>query len=709
MGDGRVELPRQQPGIEVDLWEFLSLVYRERYEEAFPMIEHGEDLCVPENRGLQHLWATTQAEFQKSKQKILALVRAQRTGVQTTVKVREELLARPLVYGFEPATAIGELRARLEPVHFPWHDRRAPHVVDRTLPDYLSEVLREEGVAPAQIVVIGPPGSGKALTAISVYLRLTDDLVDVGRLDRDVLFIDARREGKQRDFATDEWFAQRLADAGMVKYERPIVIMTHGDAYFSTCTQELDEVFTQRLFQDCDLLVCCNEQFHLKILGYEEYGTHEIKLDPWDVPTQQDYVLALYDEETVTRFESWRDAYPSRRSLCEVPLHLNYVLSLFKKDEHALRGVEQRWQLFERVSRMRLAATRHQNAEQGFMDDLGVLARSFYEAGSPTDPPILFSEDQLRAKLEQRGRKPSASRVRVLIEHTVLAVDGIDQIRFQDQPWGWFFAAYGLCRTLVENLPSTNVLDAFDRLLSVAVMDRCEEILLGWPTHRLAIVSALHSALVSSAIGSFAPGRWRIAREQIGYLLGVLADPITQAELEALLQPGEGWEDDDLVRRGIAIGLANGGARHIADAYVQTLRDELQQGGPTPQADMNIGVVLSFRGDQPADPNRPGAIAPNPDPARTAADLISGLERTRHEGTWRIKLFTLVDLARRVSPELFALRIADDRDRLRAVLDRLDRKATIVRWPETDELRVLLETLPTSPVLSDGRVGYESS
>ena len=186
----------------------------------------------------------------------------------------------------------------------------------------------------------------------------------------------------------------------------------------------------------------------------------------------------------------------------------------------------------------------------------------------------------------------------------------------------------------------------------------------------------------------------RVAREQVGYLLGVLADIDTRRELEAMLQPGDAWEGDDLVRRGIAVGLANGGAKHVADWYVESLREELARDGENTQADLNIGVVLSFRGDQSFDPANPGAIAPEPDPSRTIEELISGLGRTRHEGTWRIKLFTLVDLAERVAPERSARLLARYRDQLSALLDRLDEKAKIVRWLEIGEMRSLLEGLP---------------
>ena len=700
--EGRFELAKEQPRLSVDLWELLALVWAGDYDDAAKLVEPHDELWVPDGELHASLWREPQKAFREARDKAIEHARRRTTGAQRMLETREDLLRRPLSHGFEPRTAIGDLRERLQSFRVPWHDERAAkRSGDEPLAQHLSGLLSELSGAPSRIVLIGSPGFGKALTAATVYVLLTASLEADGAPvpARNVLWLDARVEGRDEGFGEDAWLAQRLAEGGFSEHERPVVILTHADAYFSAphVADRLPEVLAQKMFRECDLLLTCNEQFHLKVLGYEEYGTNEIRLDPWDEETQCRYVEALYDEETRASFERWRDADSSRSTrsrLCEVPLQLTYVLSLFKKDPQALAAIEERWQLFDQVVRTRLAATHHQLEQDALLDDLAALAHEFYAAGSPSDPPIRFSESLLRANLGRRGVGHVDPRAKALIEHTVLVVDGIGRVRFQDQPWGWFFTAWFLRSALSRRLPSADVLDAFDKLFSVAVMDRCEEMLLSSPERTRLIVPALRSALEFKQDSKFIPVRRRVAREQVGYLLGVLADPDLQPELQSMLQPGDSWEGDDLVRRGIAVGLANGGANQVADWYVESLREELERGGEPTQADMNIGVVLSFRGDQVFDPANPGAIAPNPDPARTIGDLINGLERTRHEGTWRIKLFTLVDLAKRVAPERFAQLIDGYRDRLCAVLDRLEEKAKIVRWPEIDEMREALDELP---------------
>jgi hypothetical protein len=697
----RVRMPRRQPEATVDLWEFLALVDLKRYAEAYRMVEHGAKLYRPEKDVRdEDLWSEVDQRFEAAKEKVFAAVSTQSTRAQKMREVRAKHLSRPLAPGFEPSAPIATLRERLELLPFTWHADRTPQPPrDCPLPEYLSETL-EQASAPSQIFVIGAPGSGKALTAISVYLRLTDYLDGDGdaQARRIVLFVNARREDPST-LATDSWLAQRLTDAGAQEHERPIIIVAHADAFFAANVSKLDEVFGYRMFRECDLLLCCNEQFHAKILSYHDYGTHEIKLTDWESNVQNLYALALYDQDTCDRFEAWRDEFASRGELCKVPLHLHYVLPLFNRDEQPLERIEQRWQLFECVAKMRMAATRHRPDEDALLDDLASVAHKFYVAGTPTDRPIRFTEEQLRRHLQQHGVENIESRSQILIEHTLLtaSVHGPGQLRFENLLWGWFFTAYHLCRTLVKGGQRPDVVKAFGKPFSAVVMDRCAEILRGWLEHEESIIPTLRDALLLPKNGSVPSGPSRIARAQVAYLLGSLAEGSVRVELEAVvLRDDPRWENDDVVRRGIAIGLADGGATEVASAYVDALREELQSGGPTPQGDTNIGCVLSFHGDQPFSPDQPGLIAGDPDPIHSVADLVQGLERTRHRGTWRIKLFTLVDLAARVGPDHFRECVIDHEERLTKVLDGLERKVHTSSWPEVAELRSILEGLPVA-------------
>ena len=707
-----LKLVRPQPSLEVDLWNFVRLVEEGRYPEAKNIIlDQDRALCVPEpwdgetGRGCasERLWFDARNEFQR------ALAQLETSGGRAAMRSRamrdthQRLLSRRLVPGFDPPFTINDVRELLAPLPSAWklvHAPEQPEHLPASLPVYLHETLGRINGASSQMIVRGSPGYGKELTAIASYLLLTDDLMEGKDLpgQRTVLFVDARTEHRNEDFATDAWLRRRLVDAGADPDERPIVIMPHADLFFMDKSRErLAQMRGWRLFGEVDTLLCCNEQFYAKILDSHGYGTHEVRLEDWDTELQDTYVRKLHGMATLERYIEWRRVYESRGTLCEVPLHLHYVVGLIADEDEALSQMERRWQLYERVAKVRMESARLHDKDT-LLEDLGSLAHRYYVVGEPSERSISFSDGQLREHLKRRGVSDVGARVRDLTQNTVLDSDGLDQWRFHDLPWGWFFVAYHLLGTLKrEGTESADVLHAFGQFLSAPVMDRCEEMLRSWPERDYTVMPALLGALESSISKRFVSGRARVAREQVGYLLGVLAGDELCAELEPRLDPADArYESDAIVRRGIAIGLSNNDAvaMGVADRYVDQLRAEVAAGEDTPQADANIGCVLSFRGDRPFDYEHPEAYGVEPDPTCTVADLITGLENSRHKGTWRIKLFTLLDIARRVSPEPFRTCIAEHRNGLEAVLDKLSDRMTEGSWPEIEELRAVLSVIP---------------
>ena len=236
-------------------------------------------------------------------------------------------------------------------------------------------------------------------------------------------------------------------------------------------------------------------------------------------------------------------------------------------------------------------------------------------------------------------------------------------------------------------------LKVFSKLLSAGMAELCEEMLTEKLAHsREQIYSALDRALRDSDTG-LERGRLAIAREQVGYLLGALGDRTVRRELAPLVESRPSQrEADHLVRRGLSLGLADGGATEFADLYVEMLERERGRGGPTPQRDANIGFLLSSRGDQAFDPERPGKIVEGADPIRTVGDLVRELDDPRHAGSWRIKLFTLLDLSRHpaIAPERFAAALEPHRERIGQILDRLEDGGH--GWPEPQALRERLDT-----------------
>jgi hypothetical protein len=688
-------LVRPQPRLTVDLWDFLNLVKQKRYDEAARFLAGREKLALPAAAEVDPgPWQEAIDAFAKARALVERETGAAATRAEIMLRTRADLLSKRLVPGFEPSASIQTLRERLEPMPLAWSLARSPDPVESPLPpvgNYIAETLLGSTDTPTQIMVAGPPGSGKALTAIATYVRLTECFVNKGEKDhgRTVLYLDGRRGVTNSAFGTDGWLEERLAAAGAQSSTRPVVLMVHADAFLPANEERLDTVLSSRLFSDTDLLLCCNEQFYVKTLAYQAYGTHEIRLEDWEPELQRTYVCALYNADVCERFEEWRKKYESRAVICRSPLHLHYVASLIANNDAELQTIERRWQLFSRTAAARMRSTRSKRMKAALMDDLGSIAHRFFHG----ERPISFSEEELLEDLQRRGIPNPEERASALIEHTVLdSPTGGDEFRFEDLLWGWFFVAHRLYRTITnKEIGPEDLLCAFEKLFSPAVMGRCEEMLRDWPETR-EILDPLRRALEHSGNRTVLGGRRRLAREQVGYLLGALADAGLQTELEAAVDLHDGpLEADELVRRGIIIGLSSKGASGIADSYVESLREELADDGPAHASDLNIAFVLGFRGDRDFDPEKPYTWESESDPARTVFGLIRGLENQRHFGTWRIKLFTLLDLARRVTPDRFAERVLEHHERLLVILDRLAGDPATESWPEILEMRSILD------------------
>jgi hypothetical protein len=694
-GSDPLVLVRPQPRLEVDLWDFMNLVKEKLYDKAAELLAGRDELALPQAAEVDPgPWQEAIDEFAKARALVERETGAAATRAEIMLRTRADLLSKRLVPGFEPSASIHTLLERLEPMPLAWRLARWPETAQSPLPpvgNYIADTLLSSTDSPSQIMVAGPPGSGKALTAIATYVRLTDCFVNKGENDhgRTVLYLDGRRGVTNPAFGTDGWLDERLAAAGAQSTALPVVVMVHADAFLTANEERLDTVLNSRLFSDTDLLLCCNEQFYVKTLAYQAYGTHEIRLEDWGPELQSEYVRALYDEDACDRFEKWRDVYDSRAVICRSPLHLHYVAYLIATSDAELQTIERRWQLFSRIAAARMRSTSSKKMKAALMDDLGSIAHRFFRVARR---PISFNEQDLLEDLQRREIQDPEKRVSALVEHTVLdSPTGGDELRFEDLLWGWFFVAHHLYRTVTnQELGPEDLLRAFEKLFPPAIMGRCEEMLRDWP-ERHEILDPLRRALEHASSRTVLRGRRRLAREQVGYLLGVLADAELQTELEVAVDLHSGpLEVDELVRRGIVIGLSSKGAAGVADSYVEWLRAELAGDGPTPGADLNVAFVLGFRGDRNFDPEKSHDWGSGPDPARTVFGLIRALENERHFGTWRIKIFTLLDLALRVTPDRFAERVLEHRQRLLATLDRLAADPATESWPEIAEMRPIL-------------------
>lgn len=698
-GENPVAMSVSQPHASIDLWDFFAHVRCHRYKEAYAMIADGQEpyLLPGADQPDSPIWEQTLAAFDEARAKTIAAIEATSGRRHSMLATREWLLARSLVPGVGQAVPIRRVRRSLERLKPPWIQERPERTNGTVLvSEHLATVLTRSGPIPSQAIVVGGSGSGKTVTAISTFLKLTDRLGDdfTSPEARTVLYVDPEAEGSQPGFGSDEWFEQRLDEVGAEGGGRPIVIMPHGDALLSSHQEDLKSILDSRLFRGTDILLCCGAQLYSRRLSYVEFGTHVIRLTPWGVSLQREFAEALAGRRKRLRFESWLRQDSTRRQLCSVPLHLVHVLSLLGEDSEALAEISTPSQLFDGVARMRLRVAGHNVDEDRMMQDLASLAHRFYVDAAPADSPFRFSPEELKLHLQSRGHKSASRRADATINDTLLTVSppGSDTLRFEDPSWGWFFVAWHIVHTLLHRPSET--LGAFSKLLSANMASLCEEMLREKLEHyQSQIHSSLSLALGGEGAQQVDPERLTIAREQVGYLLGVLGDRQVREELAPLVEGDSPQrEPDDLVRRGIVLGLADGGAARFADLYVDALRDERDRGGPTPERDAYVGFLLSSRGDQPFDPERPGRIGKSVDPIRTVGDLVQALDETRHAGSWRIKLFTLVDLGEHpaISRQGFEGAIELHRERLATILSGLEDDRRRRGWPELAELRQLL-------------------
>ena len=693
-----VELPRQER-LSVDLWSFLDLVEEGRCKEAAELDPKEAKPATLPGLDQAHHWQETLTRLEEAREEVRSALEPETALRVWMENVAEELLDRTVSPGVGRQVPIREVHEKLAELPFLWQQlpEGGPATSKGPLSHHLWELLVDPVGPRRRLIVTGGSGMGKTLTGKLTYLRLFESPV-YGL--RPVLYLDATAEASQDEFAEDGWLERRLREMGAPEGQRAVVIMVHADSLFSTYESDLSEILGRNLFHDHDVLLCCSEQLYSKGLRHEEYATHVFKLQHWDEDMQGEFAEIMYDKGTRVSFERWRedDLRGTREELCAVPLHLTFVLPFIEQESEALARISTPWHLFDQVARVRLERARLTGpAQHARFEELAGLAHRSYVAGEHADRPIGFSHGELRHFLVKRDPEGVDERIGQLLDRTLLCPPEptSDEIHFEESSWGWFFAAWHLWQALIQPEPPERPLQAFAKFFSLEVMELCKEMLReSMPRHEQQILGALRHALFEDPGADLEADPRSIAREQVAYLLAILGGLRVRDELLGLLDPeSESWELDPLVRRGAVIGLANGGDGGVADTYVESLRAEREATGPNPERDANIAFLLSFHGVRRFDASLLGRDAVGVDPSPTVAELIRGLEAEWHHGSWRIKLFTLIDLGRHpaIAPGPYRKAIAVDRGRLQLILERREADQVTAHWPELAELRELLD------------------
>jgi hypothetical protein len=572
-----VTMSHDQPHASIDLWEFFEFAQLKRYKEAAKLISAGSRGPVQLEKFADHnkLWKPMSKKFDLVKREVMAAVKGEIGSNRMMRDTRKLLLERSLVPGVGGEVQIGEVRGEIEPIGIPWYSLKPDTgLVLEPLPPYLSGLLEDEAT-PQRVIVIGDHGRGKTLAAIASYLEMTDHLekADATHESRPIIYVDGEIEGLDTGFATDEWLDEYLDKFDAIGHGQRIAIVPHADAFFLREKRPLKEILGWRMFREGDVLLCCSEQFYLTSLRFEGYATHVVRLEPWEPETQLAYISARFGKKTCAAFAAWRDADPTemRAELCEVPLHLIYVVPIVGENDEALERISVRWHLFDQLSRLRLDTAGHALKEDDRFNELAAIAHRFYRSDSPSGSSIGFNPEELRDFLKGFDDRDPEARADALLNNTLLVAppSGSDEHCFEMAAWGWFFAASHLARVLKLSDPPEPALKAFGKYFLPEVMDFCEEMLLeALPLHEETILGALRHALLEDEETELRPMQRAFSRSQVGYLLALLGDEAIREELSRMIDPQAATaESDPLVRDEIERGLKGSKLRLAADAF----------------------------------------------------------------------------------------------------------------------------------------------
>ncbi len=388
--------------------------------------------------------------------------------------------------------------------------------------------------APERLLVVGGGGVGKTLAAISTFLSLTDALSDPETAEeaRLVFYIDGQSDthgdGSEPSLASNAWFEQRLLDLEANDGERPVLVMSHGDSFFSGSGASLSETINWRIFKECDVLLCFSETFYEDEFKFTGYGDRVFRLERWIAKDQKAFASALFASKTWRRFVAWQneDESGTRERLCRVPLHLSFVLPLVEGQADALESISTRWHLFDQLARARLDAAHLGDRKERLLSELAAIAHHFYVADRPDDEAIAFNRKDLEGFLRLRSKKNLEERLAIILHHTLIEDPPVAHVdfHFDDPSWGWFFVALHLGELLKSRQPAEPVLEAFAKPFSEPVMELCEEILADeFSRHEKQILHSLRSALEDKrAAKAMTAAKRKIAEGQVARLLGLV-------------------------------------------------------------------------------------------------------------------------------------------------------------------------------------------
>ncbi|MEJ2852825.1 MULTISPECIES: BTAD domain-containing putative transcriptional regulator [unclassified Saccharothrix] len=581
-----------------------------------------------------------------------------------------------------------------------------------------------------RLLVTGSPGMGKSMLLASLYLSLRERVEGVAADRRTVPFVLDLRQFTEfnRDpaFGSASWLADRIDTLGIGDSQLLLMLDSLDEFLANRQHAEIVSMLERPLFLRANV-VCCRELFYDRHLrsGPFALSREVVTLRGWPRERLADYARRFYrhlrpGDETalVTGVLDQLATKATLSEVCATPLRANMLLDLLDPGPGAvdqvmstvidLPSLYRAWvqrTLESESSRIGAVLTA---AQKG--DLLRSLAWTFYdESPFDQDEPPDFSVAELtrhvrgaRAVLGDRsGDGDVATVVRDLVDHSLLVESALlphhdsttGLLNFSHKSFQEFLVADHIMRAVVSD--AAKVRQLFERYHSPEVVEFLRDMLTSVPPHSRAartMVDIFTSAFTRSAAedpsNEIRYARSRLALSQLAYEMA----NIPNRRIVAFLLEHRDRETDPWLRRSITIGLSFAGQIGLLDSYVDTLRAERQAGGTAPENAVNVGAQLSYFGDQPLDLLLPAHDQGLPVCRRTLQRLIYQLHTATHQASWRLDLYSLVDIAtsRTCSAQEAVAVLDQNRSTLNKLCAKLESDPRCAHWPEIAELRTAL-------------------
>lgn len=609
----------------------------------------------------------------------------------------------------------------------------------------LSDPIRhitEDQTSKSTSLILAPPGVGKSTLAYALMTRLVQPFLDAAPHEqerhRPVPFLidlrDYREEVTRPDFGSREWLLKRLDEVvgapGLFHWSdisfNPegipastfLILDSLDELLAGLSAAEVASISNSYMFRKASV-VCCRTQFYERYLSASHFTNGEVaELQLPKDTSISDFIEGYYRicfphsaSNLAGIFQQRLESSPELTAVCRIPLRLSMALDLLSPGVDDLPLQSDLLGLYHAyvTGLLKAEAAKHGSVltAEHKVRLLEHLAWHFYDEGnmgtSEASPFTDVEFDRFIAQsLPDRRSEQQAEVAEDLRNRSVLHVDGsmFSSIRpgtmsFVHKSFQEYLIARWLYDAMTTSPQDTAV--ALRHYMSPEVDEFVKEYIKR--TRRTPrLLSEISQNCMAALLVNKEPqadqheqARARMACEQLGYFLGTIHLPASVAFLESRLEQ----ETDPWLRRGITCGLAVGGDERHLHAYVDKLRAE--RAGPQPHLEngVNLGFQLSFCGDQPFEPLGPDRDQGLPTCARTLQQLIYQLGTEVDRGSWRINLYTVIDLwkHRPVSSVSAKQTLLEHLPQLHRISDALREDERCNWWPEVEKLQEFLQEI----------------